>query len=58
MFDLDQFAEGYLLQLRRVASSRHRNLENIRCRICRKGLLRVVIGIQRGKVGVLLPADD
>ena len=58
MFDLDQFAEGYLLQLRRCASSRHRNLENIRCRVCRKGLLRVVMGIQRGKVGVLLPADN
>ena len=58
MFDLDQFAEGHLLQLRRVASARHRDLKNIRRRVRRKGLLRVVMGIQRGKVGVLLPADD
>ena len=58
IFDLDQFTEEHLLQLRRGASARHRNLKNIRSCVCRKGLLRVVMGIQRGKVGVLLSADD
>ena len=50
--------EEQFLQLRRIISTLHLDLENVRSSICCKGLFRMVAGSQRGEVGVLLPADD